>query len=103
MLAWLNHLGSLLQRPLHTDDPVFPAISARGDLKFGEKISRPGIDALLAEVVDASQVLKGRIGKFTLHCFRRGGAQFMFMWAENKWSLKVVKWWGGWSSNEDVS
>ncbi|KAF9492915.1 hypothetical protein BDN71DRAFT_1432858 [Pleurotus eryngii] len=33
----------------------------------------------------------------------RGGAQYHFMWAEHKWSLKAVKWWGGWSSGEEVN
>ncbi|KAF7334010.1 hypothetical protein MVEN_02306200 [Mycena venus] len=40
--------------------------------------------------------------RFTTHCFRRGGAQYRFLWADRKWSLKAVKWWGGWSSNENV-
>ncbi|KZP19652.1 hypothetical protein FIBSPDRAFT_955310 [Athelia psychrophila] len=31
-----------------------------------------------------------------------GGAQYRFMWAKRKWSLKAVKWWGGWSSSDDV-
>ncbi|KAJ7764215.1 hypothetical protein B0H16DRAFT_1718156 [Mycena metata] len=46
--------------------------------------------------------MQGRDGKFTTHCFRRGGAQYRFLWADRRWSLKVVKWWGGWSSNENV-
>ncbi|KAF7982023.1 hypothetical protein HWV62_30272 [Athelia sp. TMB] len=32
----------------------------------------------------------------------RGGAQYRFMLAKRKWSLKAVKWWGGWSSSENV-
>jgi hypothetical protein len=43
-----------------------------------------------------------RNGKFRTHCFRCGGAQYRFMWAEWKWNLKAVKWWGGWLSSENV-
>ncbi|KAK3824517.1 MAG: hypothetical protein J3R72DRAFT_501221 [Linnemannia gamsii] len=28
------------------------------------------------------------------------GAQFRFMFAKEKWSLKAVKWWGGWTEGE---
>jgi hypothetical protein len=53
-------------------------------------------------IIEPSGVMNGRNGKFTTHCFRGGGAQYHFMWANRKWSLKAVKWWGGWSSNENV-
>lgn len=65
-------------------------------------MNRSGIEVLLETAVANSGVLDGRNGKFTTHCFRRGGAQYRFMWAGQKWSLKAVKWWGGWSSNENV-
>ena len=46
-------------------------------------------------------IVNGEIGCFTLHCFRRGGAQHQFMFAiHGKWSISAVKWWGGWSPNE---
>ncbi|KAF9560859.1 hypothetical protein EC968_005976 [Mortierella alpina] len=38
--------------------------------------------------------------RFTSHCFRRGGAQYRFMFAKERWSLEAVKWWGGWSDSE---
>lgn len=66
-------------------------------------MNRSGIEVLLEMVVEGSGVMQGRSGKFTTHCFRRGGAQYRFMWAKRKWSLKAVKWWGGWSSSENVS
>ncbi|OWY95032.1 hypothetical protein PHMEG_00035079 [Phytophthora megakarya] len=36
------------------------------------------------------------------HCFRRGGAQYRFMFAlgERHWSLKQVKWWVVWEPSE---
>ncbi|KAF9114992.1 hypothetical protein BGX30_006422, partial [Mortierella sp. GBA39] len=45
-------------------------------------------------------LLDGRNGRFTTHCFRRGGAQYRFMFAKEKWSRKAVKWRGGWSEGE---
>jgi hypothetical protein len=99
---WLNHLESLMGRPLHDCDFLFPAIASTGKLKIGEKISRTGFETFMTEIIECSGVLKGRNGKFTTHCFRRGGAQYRFMWAKRKWSLKAIKWWGGWSSGERV-
>lgn len=65
-------------------------------------MSKSAFDRFLEQVVQDSNVLDGRSGKFTTHCFRRGGCQYRFMWVEKPWSLKAVKWWGGWSSNDSV-
>lgn len=100
---WLDHLQLLLQRPLADHDYIFPAVASTGQLKFGEATSRSGFENLMDDIIQRSGVMNGRNGKFTTHCFRRGGAQYRFMWAARKWSLKAVKWWGGWSSNERVS
>jgi len=103
MTRWLNHLQGLMPRPLQEDDYVFPAIASTSSLKFGEHTTRSGFETLMDSIIEPSGVMKGRNGKFTTHCFRRGGAQYRFMWATRKWSLKAVKWWGGWSSSENVS
>lgn len=100
---WIAHLEVILGRCLDTEDYIFPGVASTGQLKLGEPTTRNGIERLLEMVTAGSGVMEGRNGKFTTHCFRRGGAQYRFMWAEQKWSLKAVKWWGGWSSNENVS
>ncbi|KAG5220440.1 phosphate system positive regulatory protein [Salix suchowensis] len=100
---WIQYLEFQLQRPIDASDYVFPAIASTGKLKFGEPLSRAGFESIMEQIVDNSGIMIGRNGKFTTHCFRRGGAQYRFMWAEHKWSLKAVKWWGGWSSGEEVS
>ncbi|KAJ7909902.1 hypothetical protein B0H13DRAFT_2329841 [Mycena leptocephala] len=102
VVAWKTHMEGLLGRSLTGTDYVFPALASTGQIKFGVCTSRSGFETLLDEVVGKSNVLNGRNGKFTTHCFRRGGAQYSFLWADRKWSLKAVKWWGGWSSNENV-
>ena len=99
---WMKYLSSILGRALTGIDYIFPAIASTDLVKFGEPTSRSGIEMLLELIVEKSGVMMGRNGKFTTHCFRRGGAQYRFMWAERKWSLKAVKWWGGWSSSEHV-
>ncbi|KAJ7146653.1 hypothetical protein C8R44DRAFT_864392 [Mycena epipterygia] len=100
--TWKTHMEKILGRPLAGNNFVFPAIASTGQLKFGECTSRSAFEILLDEVVEKSNVMQGRNGKFTTYCFRRGGAQYRFLWADRKWSLKAVKWWGGWSSNENV-
>lgn len=101
--TWVEYLEGKMGCPLRPDDYIFPAIASTGKLKLGEPSSRTAIENLLDVVIDNSGVLGNRNGRFTTHCFRRGGAQYQFMWAPRKWSLKAVKWWGGWSSNENVS
>lgn len=100
--AWLDHLEILRTSTLFSNDYIFPAIASTDALKFGEHITRTAFEKLLESVVSLSKVREGRKGKFTTHCFRRGGAQFRFMWAPRKWSLKAVKWWGGWSSGDSA-
>jgi hypothetical protein len=75
--TWKAHMESLLGRPLSGTDYVFPALASTGQIKFGELTSRSAFETLLDDVVERSNVLHGRNGKFTTHCFRRdaNGAQ----------------------------
>jgi hypothetical protein len=101
---WISHLADEMQRPLQKDDFLFPAIAATGKLKIGTSVGRTEIEKMLDYFVAGARLLNGRSGKFTTHCFRRGGAQWCFMWRpDRKWSLKAVKWWGGWAPTENVS
>ena len=103
LLNWVAYQQGLIARPLGVDDVVFPALASTGQIKFGVPTSRSGFEAIMDVIVQKSGVMQGRNGKFTTHCFRRGGAQYRFMYAPRKWSLKAVKWWGGWSSSDNVS
>lgn len=40
----------------------------------------------------------------TTHSFRRGGAQYRFMFCPigQRWSLEAIRWWGGWAQGEHV-
>jgi hypothetical protein len=61
---------------------LFPALAATGKLKISEKISHTGWKTFMADIIKHLEVLKGQNGKFTTHCFRRGEAQYQFMWAK---------------------
>lgn len=43
--------------------------------------------------------------RYTTHTFRRGGAQYYFMFCKpgDRMSLSMVRWWGGWADGEKVS
>ncbi|KAG1698983.1 hypothetical protein DVH05_014356 [Phytophthora capsici] len=57
---------------------------------------------IIAEAAGISRNLLGDEIWLTSHCFRRGGAQYRFMFApeDRRWSLKLVKWWAGWAPSE---
>ncbi|KAF9971837.1 hypothetical protein BGZ75_001744, partial [Mortierella antarctica] len=97
-LAWLERNG----RALHPEDYVFPALDMKGRIKIKEQLSPTRVQTLLDQFSGDADLLNGRNGRFTTHCFRRGGAQYRFMFAKEKWSLKALKWWGGWSEGERV-
>ncbi|KAF8325745.1 hypothetical protein F5887DRAFT_1085118 [Amanita rubescens] len=103
LLNWVSYQQGLIARSLGVGDLVFPAIASTGQIKFGVPTSRSGFETIMDDIVKKSGVMQGRNGKFTTHCFRRGGAQYRFMYAPKKWSLKAVKWWGGWSSGDNVN
>jgi hypothetical protein len=96
---------------------VFPAVTADGRVRVSrdtgrarvdfaqldEPISYSSLDKIFQRAVVGSGVLSNRVGKFTMHCTRRGGAQHRFMYAETLWGLAPLKWWAGWASGEEVS
>ena len=105
MLKWLDFYETyLLRRPLQANDYLFPTIGANGTSVHPDR----GISADVAK----SKIVEmaGRAGiqganEFTTHCFRRGGAQYRFMFAPvgERWTLARIRWWGGWALGEHVS
>lgn len=79
-----------------------------GKVSWGKEMSTEAINAIFKEFMFASGVLTdSEAGRFpyTTHCLRRGGAQYRFMFAPvgQRWSLDLIKWWGGWTDGERVS
>jgi len=102
VLFWTNwvkyaHLG----RAMGEEDFLFPALGANGVIQPGVPLSHDAVQKSLDAALAGAKIE----GKFSTHCFRRGGAQYRFMSAPlgNRWSLRCVRWWGGWAEGEQVS
>ncbi|KAI6035401.1 hypothetical protein F5J12DRAFT_924235 [Pisolithus orientalis] len=99
LVSWMKwvelvHLG----RPMTEEDFLFPAIGTNGVLQPGEPLSHDTIQKWIDEAVVGSGIPR----TFTTHCYRRGGAQYRFMFAPvgQRWTLARVWWWGGWAEGE---
>ncbi|KIO12167.1 hypothetical protein M404DRAFT_125937 [Pisolithus tinctorius Marx 270] len=88
------HLG----RPMVDDDFLFPAVGANGVLQPGEPLSHDTVQKWIDEGVAGAGIPR----TFSTHCYRRGGAQYRFMYAPvgQRWTLARVRWWGGWAEGE---
>jgi hypothetical protein len=99
--AILEHHG--YKRPLKPDDHIFPTLTSAGELKIDSEASHDTILNLIREVTHAANVAPSA-GKFSSHSYRRGGCQHKFTYADvgERWSLIMVRWWGGWAEGENV-
>ena len=82
------------------DDCVFPAMGANGIVQPREQLSHDVVQKWIKQATSGAGIL----GLFSTHCFRRGGAQYRFMFAPvgERWPLTKVRWWGGWAKQEHV-
>lgn len=101
LMRWLCLYEVLLGRPLESEDQLFPHISANGTIHPRQEMSYDSFSKMLAKFTEGA----GLEGWFTTHSFRRGGAQYRFIFAPLglRWSLNVIRWWGGWAEGENVS
>ncbi|KAI9103450.1 hypothetical protein DFS34DRAFT_608753 [Phlyctochytrium arcticum] len=104
---WVEYLNNNFANGLQPDDYLFPQItqnSKTGVSPFRREspLTTKMIGNYLQKCITGSNLLEtiGAGYKFTTHCFRRGGAQHRFMYAKMRWSLKAVRWWGGWAKGE---
>ncbi|KAF8452794.1 hypothetical protein L210DRAFT_3468878 [Boletus edulis BED1] len=86
------------ERELDPDNCIFPSMGANGVLQPRDQLSHDTIQMWINEATAGA----GIRGSFSTHCFRRGGAQYRFMFAPigERWTLARVRWWGGWAENE---
>jgi integrase len=98
---WISFLEYRLGHKLAPDDFVFPYFSANGIPQPKRPMTHDMVQAILVEFAEAAGLTKN----YTTHCFRRGGAQYRFMFAPigKRWSLSIIRWWGGWAIGEHVS
>ncbi|KAJ7082682.1 hypothetical protein B0H15DRAFT_785582 [Mycena belliarum] len=102
VMQWRTYLANeIYGRPLKPDDYIFPALGANGRVQTGEHISHDDVDKWIKEFASRAK-LPQKNGTFSTHCFRRGGAQYRFMFAPvgRRWTLRQVRWWGGWAEGE---
>lgn len=100
-LAWIKWLEFFhYGRALQPSDFLFPVMGANGVVHPGQPVSHDTVQKWIGE----STVGAGILGNFSTHCFRRGGAQYWFMFAPvgQRWTLAKVRWWGGWAEGEHV-
>ncbi|KAF8071966.1 hypothetical protein FPV67DRAFT_1779081 [Lyophyllum atratum] len=100
LLVWLHAYEEFLGRPLLPDEFVFPFISPNGTINPDREMSHDVIQKLISEFATGA----GLLDIFTTHSFRRGGAQYRFIFAPfgKRWSLNIIRWWGGWAAGENV-
>ncbi|KAK7016148.1 hypothetical protein R3P38DRAFT_3400390 [Favolaschia claudopus] len=93
MTRWVKYLEEDIYKcPLNPDDYIFPATGANGIVQTGEHISHDDVQKWITEFAAGADLPRAN-GTFSTHCFRRGGAQYRFMFAP-------VRWWGGWAEGE---
>lgn len=102
---WIEYLEKeVYKRPLGPEDYVFPGMGANDIVQPGEMISSDTVQKYINEFTIGAEI-RVAVGSFSTHCFRRGGAQYRFMFAPvgKRWTLKKVRFWGGWAEGEHVS
>ncbi|KAJ7656034.1 hypothetical protein DFH06DRAFT_1411728 [Mycena polygramma] len=97
---WRTLYRQLLGREFEPDDYLFPYVSSNGTIHSKKPMSHDTAQELIDEFALGAKINK----KFTTHCLRRGGAQYRFMFAPigKRWSLSIIRWWGGWAVGEQV-
>ncbi|KAF8955908.1 hypothetical protein BDZ97DRAFT_1907423 [Flammula alnicola] len=100
VIRWKTFLENYLGVPLGPKDCLFPHLAVNGVIRGTRAMSYDSLQALLARFCDGAGIQK----RYTTHSFRRGGAQYRFMFAPigMRWSLNMIRWWGGWAVGEHV-
>jgi integrase len=105
MTAWLEFYATfLLRRPLEAEDYIFPTIGSNGTSVHPDRpLSSDLVQKRITDMANRAGINGAKY--FTTHCFRRGGAQYRFMFApiHQRWTLARIRWWGGWAIGEHVS
>ncbi|KAF7797065.1 hypothetical protein EIP86_008257 [Pleurotus ostreatoroseus] len=95
---WIQFYTAQIQRDLEDDDYLFPYISSNGLIHPKRPMDSSTYQKLLSEFMFRAGIKK----VYSTHSFRRGGAQYRFMFCpfELRWSLIKIRWWGGWAEGE---
>lgn len=100
LLCWKSFLEGYLGASLSPENNLFPHLAVNGVIRMDRAMGYDNLQALLSRFCDGAGIEK----RYTTHSFRRGGAQYRFMFAPigMRWSLSMIRWWGGWAVGEHV-
>lgn len=103
MHNWILYLEHAYGRALLPTDYIFPSIGNNGIIQQQSSMSHDTIQKWIDEFVKGARIESSE-ARLTTHCFRRGGAQYRFMYAPvgRRWTLATIRWWGGWAEGEHV-
>lgn len=106
---WIDMYLGILKRKFLPSDPLFSRADEAGTtIKFGEKMTKntfmETVNVLVTKCnIVPKNALGKELGKFTMHCFRRGGAHHRYITGKKRWPLDVFKWWEGWGKSDDIN
>ncbi|KAJ7930271.1 hypothetical protein B0H13DRAFT_1518971, partial [Mycena leptocephala] len=97
---WRILYRHLLGRDFEPDDYLFPFVSSNGTIHAKKPMPHDTAQDLINEFTLAAGINK----IFTTRYLRRGGSQYRFMFAPigKRWSLSIIRWWGGWAVGKQV-
>ncbi|KAI9103987.1 hypothetical protein DFS34DRAFT_691423 [Phlyctochytrium arcticum] len=90
---WVEYLNNNIANALQPDDYLLPQITQN---------SKTGVSPFRRELPLTTKM----IGNYLQKCItgsnllKTVGAGYKFMYAKMRWSLKAVRWWGGWAKGE---
>ncbi|KAH6886140.1 hypothetical protein BKA70DRAFT_1123277 [Coprinopsis sp. MPI-PUGE-AT-0042] len=100
IIKWKECYEDLIGRPLEDDDVMFPRIGANATVHTKLPLTSDAVQKKLTQITSEAGLANSR--RFTTHCFRRGGAQYRYMFAPplQRWKMNRIRWWGGWAEKE---
>ncbi|KAH6881190.1 hypothetical protein BKA70DRAFT_1125949, partial [Coprinopsis sp. MPI-PUGE-AT-0042] len=100
ILKWKECYEELIGRPLEDDDVMFPRIGTHATVHTKLPLTSDAMQKKLTQITSEAGLANSR--RFTTHCFRRGSAQYRYMFAPplQRWKMNRIRWWGGWAEKE---
>ncbi|KAG6819180.1 hypothetical protein H0H93_014578 [Arthromyces matolae] len=92
----IDYTELLSGEPMKPDHLLFPYMSRNGAIDVERQLHQDQFQ----NIINWAAGEAGLTTRYTTHCFRRGGAQYRFIYAPVRWDLDAVRWWGGWAEGE---
>ena len=105
LMLWISFIKLVhYHHPLDPDDCIFSVMGAAGVIQPREPLSHDTVQSWIDKAVSGAKITVSNGGKFTMHMYRWGGAQYQYMFTpvRQRFTLAKVHWWGGWAENEQV-